>query len=98
PSHYPLSLHDALPIYDAKQILATEAQHDQTFATELSRAMHNVWHTLGGVSESTVEQVNITTSGATMRKSVIAAGNVDQSRRQTKDRKSTRLNSSHVKI
>lgn len=70
--------------HDAKQILATEAQHDQTFATELSRAMHNVWHTLGGVSESTVEQVNITTSGATMRKSVIAAGNVDQSRRQTK--------------
>ncbi|WP_298180693.1 hypothetical protein [Saccharomonospora sp.] len=71
--------------HDAKQVLATEAQHDQAFAAALGRAVQSVWHTPGGVSGSTVEQVNVTASGATMKNSAVTGtGNIDQSRRQTK--------------
>ncbi|EHR63475.1 hypothetical protein [Saccharomonospora cyanea] len=69
---------------EAQRTLAQEVQSDPAFAADLGRAVQNVWSAQGGVSQSTFEQGNTTVSGATMRKSVIAGGNVDQSRRQTR--------------
>lgn len=66
----------------AKATLTEEVSEDTAFASELQRAVEEVNSSQGNVDRSVVErQVNFHTGGGSVKNSVVAGGNVDQSRR-----------------
>src|SRR5699024_12812752 len=83
PAPYPLSLHDALPIYRLG-LIAQELHHPGGKYGGLDR----LGHCVGGQKQALVQQAVVPQGGAALRP--------DAGHRQ--DRKSTRLNSSHVSI
>src|SRR5690606_40452062 len=81
-----LSLHDALPIYD--RLVLRFARHDVPLIPHPGCALHTTCDTASGTRRSTGGFAKATvTTAATGKTARIAI-----------DRKSTRLNSSHVKI
>src|SRR5690606_40384309 len=88
---YTLSLHDALPIFSEQQIQRPEKRYPGRITMSLS----NVFDIAG--SGMNAQSIRINTTASNIANAESASSSVDETYRARKDRKSTRLNSSHVK-
>src|SRR5690606_39944986 len=88
PATYPLSLHDALPIYPSLTRPIAPPQHDDV----------QVGCRLGWKTEQYVRSHDDGAHGRAVRSSVGLPESQGHEPGHATDRKSTRLNSSHVKI
>src|SRR5690606_41583224 len=90
-----LSLHDALPIFPGVGMSVMEISHRSKTFDEIIQRAEADFRTLGNVPDS--YKVLFLQGGASLQFSAVPL-NLLAEGRSAEDRKSTRLNSSHVKI
>src|SRR5207253_9033868 len=86
--NYPLSLHDALPIYEVIGVMNVQTVEQRDFGREEIDFLQTIANQVAGIIEK----------GRLQRESDRKLREVSALFEVSKDRKSTRLNSSHVAI
>src|SRR5690606_40991414 len=95
PPFHPLSLHDALPISDAIDTMSRALKAGHPFNATLRMIAEDMEDPIAGEFELTFGDINY---GNDLRRAMLGLLTRAPSVTMMADRKSTRLNSSHVKI
>src|SRR5690606_40213145 len=96
PATCPLSLHDALPILDGPLTLTECTSEKSECLVQTSCPVRAPWHRINDVIREALERVTL--AEMTCPIADPASALVGELGAKKADRKSTRLNSSHVKI